>query len=56
MKFRGGKLLPNDAICIPIRADREVVVLNVPYDLTKAEHAKIEKILIAHANTDNNHG
>lgn len=48
MKFRNGRILPDEAITIPIRQHREVVVLNLPYDLKKSESDRIGKIIMAH--------
>ena len=42
--------MPNNTIVIPIREDREVMVLNIPYNFTKEEANKIEKIIMAHVN------
>jgi hypothetical protein len=45
------ELLPN-VLVIPIRSDRAVMVGNIPFDLTRGEADRIERILKAFADDD----
>lgn len=49
MRFTNGQLLPDEALVIPLRRDRHVVVIGVPHDLTRQEADKIVRIVRAHA-------
>jgi hypothetical protein len=48
-EFFTDEFLPN-VVIIPIRPDRAVMVGNIPFDLTKAEANRIERIVMAFAN------
>ncbi len=54
MKFINNKLLPNNALCIPIRENLEVIILNIPHDFTKQEANKVEKVIMALTNQSPN--
>lgn len=45
------ELLPN-VLIIPIRPDRVVMVGNIPFNLTRAEADRIERIVMAFADND----
>lgn len=47
MRFFRDKILPDDALVIPIRENRSVAILNLPHDLSQKEFEKINRIILA---------
>lgn len=47
MKLFEGRIIPDDALVIPIRENYSVAIFNLPYDLSQKEFEKITRIILA---------